>query len=129
MIVVEPAGPLAPVYANYRQATDILRNLFVNAVEAMPHGGTITLRAYDTKQDIAIEVADTGVGIEESMLKRVFDLSYSTKGSSGFGLWSARRNALANGGELIVRSKLGEGTTFTLSLPKATTPMEGSHGR
>jgi len=66
-----------------------------------------------------LRVRDTGVGIAPERLSQIFGLFFSTKGSSGFGLWSARRNALRNHGDLKVESKLGEGTTFVLLLPRA----------
>jgi GAF domain-containing protein len=98
---------------------DILRNLVANAIHAMPGGGTITLRSRNTGRYVALEVSDTGVGIAPERKSQIFGLFFSTKGSSGFGLWSARRNALRNHGDLSVESKLGEGTTFTLLLPRA----------
>jgi GAF domain-containing protein len=109
----------AAVRADYRLVSDILRNLFVNAIEAMPDGGTITLRACNVGRQGEIQIADTGTGIPSDRQKRVFDLFYSTKGSFGFGLWSARRNALVNGGDLIVNSEVGKGSVFTLMLPRA----------
>jgi signal transduction histidine kinase len=98
--------------------TDILHNLITNAIEAMPGGGKITLCARNVGRSVALEVSDTGSGIAEKHLSRVFDLFFSTKESTGFGLWSARRNALSNHGELTVKSEPGKGTTFTLLLPK-----------
>lgn len=97
---------------------DILRNLVSNALDATPEGGQITLRARNAGSFVALEVIDTGTGIPRQSLDKIFDLFYSTKGSSGFGLWSARRNALRNHGDLKVKSELGQGTTFTLLLPK-----------
>jgi GAF domain-containing protein/anti-sigma regulatory factor (Ser/Thr protein kinase) len=116
---------IGEVYGDHRQITDILHNLFTNAVEALGDAGTITLRARETGTFIAIDVIDTGPGIPEARQERIFDLFHSTKlEGGGFGLWSARRNALANGGELTVTSTPGKGAIFTLSLPRATTPNE-----
>jgi GAF domain-containing protein len=98
---------------------DILHNLVTNAIQAMPQGGKLILRAQNAGRSVALQVTDTGVGIPQSMLANIFDLFFSTKGSSGFGLWSARRNALRNHGDLEVESQSGQGTTFTLLLPKA----------
>jgi GAF domain-containing protein len=99
---------------------DILHNLVVNAVHALPFGGTITLRTHnEDRYYVALKVSDTGVGIPEHKLPKIFDLFFSTKGSSGFGLWSARRYALKNRGDLKVESQLGQGTTFILLLPRA----------
>jgi two-component system NtrC family sensor kinase len=98
---------------------DILRNLMTNAIDAMADGGEIRLRAHNAGHFVALEVIDTGVGIPQQNLSKIFDLFYSTKGSSGFGLWSARTNALRNQGDLTVTSQEGKGTTFTLLLPRA----------
>jgi signal transduction histidine kinase len=96
---------------------DILRNLISNAVESMLNGGTITLRARTAGTLVALDVIDTGSGIPPQHQRRIFDLFYSTKGSSGFGLWSARKNAIKNRGDLRLTSEVGQGTTFTLLLP------------
>lgn len=126
-VVIDCVEPVGPILASYRQTTDILRNLFTNAVEALPGGGRVILRARDNGAFVLIEVVDTGPGITKARQGRIFDLFYSTKPEgTGFGLWSARRNALANGGELTVQSRHGEGATFTLSLPRATEPNEGA---
>ena len=98
---------------------DILRNLMINATAAMPEGGKIMLKAHNAGRFVALEVVDTGIGIAQQNIPKVFELFYSTKGSSGFGLWSARTNALRNQGDLEVKSQEGQGTTFTLLLPKA----------
>jgi signal transduction histidine kinase len=101
----------------YQQIANTLRNLFVNAVEAMHKGGVITLRARASGRYVAIQIEDTGPGIPTERHGDIFNLFYSSKGSSGFGLWSARRNVLANGGELTVESQPGQ-TIFTLALPR-----------
>ena len=117
-LCLEIEDDVAAVRVIRSMVADILRNLVVNAIQAMPkEGGKITLRSHNIGRSVAIEVADTGVGIHPDRLPMVFDLFFSTKGSSGFGLWSARRNALKNHGILKVESKLGEGTTFILLLP------------
>jgi GAF domain-containing protein len=105
------------------QVIDILRNLFSNSIEAMPSGGRITIRAShvpeqpgNSPQYVLIEFADTGPGIPLEAQDKVFNLFFSTKKSSGFGLWSSRQYARANGGDLTLTSKVGQGATFTLSL-------------
>jgi signal transduction histidine kinase len=109
---------VATVQVIHSLVADILRNLVSNAIEAMPEGGKITLRARNAGNFVALEVIDTGIGIPQQNLSKIFDLFYSTKGSSGFGLWSARRNAFKNRGDLTVKSEVGQGTTFTLLLPR-----------
>lgn len=121
---VEPETP--SVSADHSQIADTLRNLYTNAVQAMSRkGGVVSLRAHNVGRFVEFQVSDTGPGIPKDIQIRIFDLFYSTKGSTGFGLWSARRNALANGGDLTVTSEPGQGATFVLLLPKADSNMEG----
>jgi GAF domain-containing protein len=121
---IELASDVSPVCVVPSQVADILLNLVTNAIQAMPEGGTLTLRACNAGRYVTFEVEDTGIGIPFEKQSRIFDLFYSTKGSSGFGLWSARRNALANGGDLKVKSQPGQGATFTLLLPRAERDTE-----
>lgn len=118
-ICLEIDEDVSAVRVIHSLVADILRNLITNAIDAMAYGGKITLKAHNAGRFVALEVIDTGVGIPEENTSKIFDLFYSTKGSSGFGLWSARTNALRNQGELTVTSQEGRGTTFTLLLPRA----------
>src|SRR5262249_32895346 len=106
--------------------SDILHNLVSNAVDAMPQGGTLRIRVRSTPRFVEVKVRDTGSGIPAKELPDLFHLWYSTKESTGFGLWSALAYARAIGGDLKVRSKVGKGTTFTLSLPRAEARVEKS---
>jgi GAF domain-containing protein len=114
---------VAPVKVFPSLVSDILRNLVANAIQAMPDGGKIILRARNVGRSVALEVADAGVGISEQAQSNIFDLFFSTKGSSGFGLWSARRNALKNHGDLKLISQVGRGATFQLLLPRIDNRM------
>jgi GAF domain-containing protein len=98
----------------------IVQNLMINAIDVMPHGGIISLRARVVGRFVELDVTDTGPGIADEHLKKIFNLWWSTKGTFGIGLWSAQTYALQNGGRLSVRSRLGHGTTFTLTLPAST---------
>lgn len=118
-VEISLADDLAQVEIIPRLIADCLRNLIKNALDAMHQRGTLRLEAENNEEAVAIRVTDTGVGIPEEMLEKIFELFISTKGSSGFGLWSARTNALKNHGTLEVKSIVGQGTTFTLLLPKA----------
>ncbi len=119
-VMHEKAAIHLKVRAVYAQVVDILHNLVTNAIQAMPDGGKLTLRTFVLGRMVYIEVADTGIGIPAHKQKQIFELFFSTKGSSGFGLWSARRNALKNQGDLRVESMPGAGTTFTLILPSSS---------
>src|SRR6266496_2935557 len=118
-LTVEAGPDVASVFVIRRLVLDVLYNLISNAVDVLSKGGQIMLRARNEGRSVALEVADTGPGIPEPQKSRIFELFFSSKGSSGFGLWSARRNALRNHGVLQVTSQPGEGATFTLLLPKA----------
>lgn len=106
------------VYVSEKLVGYILQNLIKNAIEAMETGGTLTLRAYAKGNRIALAVEDTGEGIPLVQREHIFDLFHSTKKSSGYGLWSARRNATRVHGSLHVDSLPGHGATFTLLLPR-----------
>lgn len=98
---------------------DIFRNVLTNSVEAMSDGGSIRVEAFNSPPYVHVEVTNTGPAIPERLRAKIFDLFFSTKGSSGFGLWSARRYALTNGGDLSLKSSSAQGTTFVLRLPMA----------
>jgi GAF domain-containing protein len=118
-VTLEIEEHVALVWVIHQLIVDALRNFVTNAKEAMPEGGLLTLRARNIGRSVALEVIDTGVGISTEHQLKIFDLFFSTKRSSGFGLWSARRNVLKNRGTLEVKSEPTRGTTFTLLLPKA----------
>src|SRR5690606_17934150 len=95
-----------------------LVNLVKNALEAMPEGGQLTVRTRITRHGIALDLIDTGVGMDEATAMHMFDPFYSTKdGGSGLGLPTARKVVEAHGGRIDVQSELGRGTKFTLEFP------------
>ncbi len=98
---------------------EVLINLIINAIDAMPSGGKVIIRSYKKDQNAIIEVRDTGTGIDEDVLPHIFDPYFSTKqsGSSGLGL-SIVYGLVSNvGGKIDVESQRGCGSTFTISLP------------
>ena len=126
-IYVEIDADVAYIKAIPGSIDDVLHNLIANAIYAMPNGGKITLRARNAGRYLALEVIDTGIGIPPEKQSKIFDLFFSTKGSSGFGLWSARRNILKNRGEIKVESKQNQGTTFILHLPRINGEIKEDH--
>lgn len=118
----EIGDDVAPLRAVPYQIVEVLHSLVQNAIEAMPDGGTLRLKASNAERFVHIEVSDTGMGIPLEQQPRIFALFYSTKGSFGFGLWSARRYVLANGGDISFRSEPGSGTTFSIKLPRGDRP-------
>jgi CheY-like chemotaxis protein/anti-sigma regulatory factor (Ser/Thr protein kinase) len=110
---------------------EVLVNLVFNAIDAMPNGGTITLHATIVGDRLEMAVADTGVGIPEADLERVFAPFYTTKPQgNGLGLTTCRALVEALGGGLTVESAPGAGTIFSVRLPlaepEAAEPAEAS---
>ncbi|MGE0002044.1 MAG: ATP-binding protein [Fimbriimonadaceae bacterium] len=95
----------------------VLVNLVLNAVQAMPGGGTVTIAAHARKTSVEVEVQDTGTGVPTEAMERLFEpFSSSRAEGCGLGLYSCRRIAEDHGGSIRVRSTPGHGTTFTLTL-------------
>ncbi len=101
------------------QITMILCNIIVNAVEAMPEGGKLTLKITETNKDLIIEITDTGKGINPDELDKIFNLFYSTKTPKGmgFGLSIVKKFVDNHHGKISIKSKPYLGTTFALQLP------------
>jgi signal transduction histidine kinase len=119
------APDVRPVLGVRDQLTQVFVNLFINACHAMePNGGTLSVRTHLNMQRraVKIEVADTGHGIEEASLKRIFDPFFSTKTDgrgTGLGLSIVRNIILLHAGAIAVESAVNRGTVFTLELPIA----------
>lgn len=98
-----------------------LLNLCINAQEAMPQGGELTIRTWrEAPARAGIEITDTGAGLAPEAIGRIFEPYYSTKpGGTGLGLALTRRIVRAHGGTISVSSVPGRGTTFTITLPLA----------
>jgi PAS domain S-box-containing protein len=129
-----PTLPL--IRASADQLKQVLLNLFLNAAEAMPKGGRLIvatqtggggeLDAYGADV-VRIDVRDTGTGISEEAVARIFEPFFSTKmeKGTGLGLWVSHGIVQAHGGTLKVRSRSGQGTTFTITLPIAGPQDDG----
>jgi len=98
--------------------TQALINLYLNGIQAMPDGGTLTITAEAGEKTISISVADTGSGIPESALANIFDPYYTTKNTgTGLGLAVVQKVVEAHGGTIQVRSEENKGAIFTMYLP------------
>ncbi len=109
---------LPPVKMDGGRLKQVVLNLVLNAVKATEAGGNIQLMARGDAGGVALRVRDTGCGIAEPDLPRIFDETFSTRGG-GLGLPIARRIVEAHGGAIRVESTPGHGTTFTVWLPSA----------
>jgi signal transduction histidine kinase len=103
---------------------EVLANLVINALRAMPDGGVLTVGAHSEGEDLRLAVTDTGIGIASEDLDQVFDRfrKGSTSKGSGLGLTISRDLVEAHGGSIGIESAAGIGTTVTLQLPLVTAP-------
>jgi len=135
LIVQREGGPL-PVHVDRQQLENALLNLAINAQDAMPDGGTLTIAARRASVGadeaarhrlspgnyVVVSIADTGVGMSPETLRRAIEPFYSSKPidkGSGLGLSTALGFAQQSGGDLSITSAPGEGTTVSLFLPEA----------
>jgi signal transduction histidine kinase len=117
---VEELGAPPPVRGRPADVLSAMVNLIVNAIEAMPNGGTIVLRTGVSEERGWIQVSDDGPGMPPDVERRIFEPFFTTKGDEGTGLGLAMVYACMqrHGGTVTVETAPGKGTTFTLSFPK-----------
>ncbi len=97
----------------------VLDNLLQNSIEAMSNGGDLTVSADASGDEVVIRISDTGRGIPEEVLDNLFEPFSTTKpGGLGLGLAYCKRTVEAHGGRITVDSRPGEGTTFTITIPR-----------
>jgi two-component system CheB/CheR fusion protein len=115
---LEPLGQLGLVALHAPTVQRALLNLVQNAIEAMPHGGTLTLQGRRQDATVHLDVGDTGVGIPPEQATQIFEPLHTTKpGGTGLGLYIVQEVVAAHGGQVTVQSVVGQGSTFTISLP------------
>ncbi|MDO9577150.1 MAG: HAMP domain-containing sensor histidine kinase [Candidatus Cloacimonadales bacterium] len=113
------------VFADQQMITAVIRNLLSNALKFTENNGAITVSATELPQHLEISVSDSGVGINDTNMKKLFNLNtnYSTTGTgnekgSGLGLILCRDFVEKNGGKIRVESEIGRGTKFSFTIPK-----------
>ncbi|MEI7646353.1 MAG: GAF domain-containing protein [Chloroflexales bacterium] len=120
--IVRSLGDLPPMVGDGPALRDLVTNLILNALDAMPGGGELRLRTallHDEGDTALIEVADTGVGMSAEVRQRIFDPFFSTKGASGTGMGLAMAYGIVqrHQGSISVESTPGHGATFQVRLP------------
>ena len=111
---------LPALMLNKEMMRQALLNLMLNAVQAMPEGGKLTIQATLENQHVCLSLIDTGTGIDAEALPKIFRPFFSTKsttGGSGLGLPTTKKIIEAHHGAIDVQSDLGKGTKFTIRLP------------
>ena len=115
---LELAEALHPIAADPELLHRALSNLALNAMDAMPQGGTLTLRTRQSDDRVFVEVADTGTGLTAEECERLFTPYYTSKAhGTGLGLAIVQSIISDHGGRISVRSEPGRGTTFMIELP------------
>jgi signal transduction histidine kinase len=123
--IVRDDRATAKVLMNRTELQQVIVNLIVNAIHAMPDGGTLTLssanQAADGRAGVAIDVVDTGVGMTADVLQKIFDPFFTTKRQQGTGLGLSISQTLVTrqGGRILAESTPGKGTRFSVWLPEA----------
>jgi len=118
---------LNPVCADHDGIYKVIRNLIENAIKYSPRGGIIAISGENQEHSVVWQIRDHGVGIPEEDQEKIFEKFYrvgecTTRDTQGlgFGLYIVKKNVELNGGTISVKSKVGEGATFTLVLPGAS---------
>jgi two-component system NtrC family sensor kinase len=114
------AKTLPQINASKNQLRQVFLNLLANARDAMPNGGTLSIKTGSNKENVNMEMTDTGVGIKEEHISKIFDSFFTTKDTVkgvGLGLSVCYGFIKDHGGDIEVKSKVNEGTTFSIKFP------------
>lgn len=120
--VIREFNEVPKVMVDSQQIMQIFLNLIMNGTQSMTKGGILTVKTYydDIYKKVCVDITDTGIGISEENLKKLFSPFFTTKeGGTGLGLAITKRIVEEHKGEIKVKSKVGEGTTFTVEFPVA----------
>ncbi len=112
------------ITGNDANLREVLTNLIFNAVDAMPHGGTITIRTYRDDGHVVLKIGDTGTGMTEEVRRRCLEPFFTTKGKAGTGLGLSMIYGIIqrHQGTIDIETEVGKGTTFIIRLPVQTAP-------
>jgi signal transduction histidine kinase len=122
---------LGTVTADRLQIGRVLANLIANAIRHTPENGTVSVRASSDADEVTFYIEDTGEGIPEEYLARIFDrfvqVPGATQGGAGLGLSIAQNIVKAHGGRMAVESSLGRGSVFSFTLPRDLRTVDEEH--
>ena len=121
-------APDANVKADRGQIEQVIMNLVINARDAMPEGGQLVVETTETANEVTLAVTDDGVGMDDDTRARIFEPFFTTKGAgkgTGLGLATVFGIVQQSGGTISVRSKVGEGTTIAVRLPRVRSLVAG----
>lgn len=131
--IIKQFQPVSPLAGRPAELREVLTNLIINAVDAMPRGGKLTVATYDDRPadgstgDVVVEVADSGVGMSADLRAKIFEPFFTTKGEGGTGLGLAVSLGIVqgHGGRIEIESAPGAGTRFSIRLPMRGTAQPG----
>jgi len=108
------------VLGNATELREVMTNLIINAVDAMPEGGTLSLKTEEDQRFVYLKVSDTGIGMSEDVKNKIVEPFFTTKGTKGTGLGMSVVYSIISrhDGEIKIRSSPGRGSTFIIKLPK-----------
>lgn len=116
--VVNSTKNQPPMKLDVEKMRRVFLNLTLNAVDAMPKGGTLTIASARSDDNVHITFKDTGEGMTTETLAKLWSPLYTTRAKGmGFGMAIAKRLVEAHGGSISVETKVGKGSTFTVTLP------------
>jgi signal transduction histidine kinase len=120
-------GDLPPVISFPNQINQVFLNILVNAIQAIGDDSEITIKTYPNENNAIIEISDTGMGIPQENLDKIFEPGFTTKKSgvgTGLGLSIVKQILDKHSGKIQLKSELGKGSTFTIFLPISQTDIE-----
>ncbi len=118
--IVKDYGTLPEIECFPNQLNQVFMNLLVNAAQAIPGRGTISIKTLHLGNEVQVKISDTGVGIPRENMRKIFDPGFTTKGvgvGTGLGLSICYKIIQDHRGRIAVESEVGRGTTFTITLP------------
>lgn len=124
--IIKKLSPVADIEGNPSELREVFTNIIINAIDAMPHGGQLTLESAMEKDTVVVIISDIGKGIPEKLQDKIFEPFFTTKGPSASGLGTSVSYGIIDrhGGAITVKSRINKGTSFIIKLPKTDKPRE-----